>query len=231
MFEYSKPKELIKFLINFHFNKNALILDFFAGSGTTGQAVMELNKEDDGNRKFILVQIPELIKKEKQTEEFKYISDITRERIKRSIEMYDYKENGFKYFELTDTNFNLFNPDEDIQMSLMNFKQTLKDNTNIDDLLYELIIKEGLGLNTKIIKKDILNNTVYVDDTNTIVFCIDKKKYSNIENTIIEIYKQNNSVGYLSVWLLDDYFESNLDKDKCLRALEQLSGDVKVWIM
>lgn len=231
LFSYPKPIQLLIYLFNLLHNDKLLVLDFFAGSGTTGQAIMELNKEDNGNRKFILVQIPELIDDKKQTQDFKYISDITRERIKRSIEMYDYKEKGFKYFELTDTNFNLFNPNEDIQMSLMNFKQTLKDNTNIDDLLYELIIKEGLGLNTKIIKKDILNNTVYVDDTNTIVFCIDKKKYSNIENTIIEIYKQNNSMGYLSVWLLDDYFESNLDKDKCLRALEQLSGDVKVWIM
>ncbi len=230
-FSYPKPIKLIKNLIKNFDNKNALVLDFFAGSGTTGQSVMELNKEDNGNRKFILIQIPEFINKQEIISNYKYISDITRERIKKSIQMYDYNSKGFKYFELDNTNFNLFVPNDDLQKSLFNFKNSLKDNWKPINLLYELILKEGLSLNTKIIKKEILNNIVYVEDTNRIVFCIDNNKYSNIEQTITEIYKLNNSTGYLSVYLIDDNFGSNLDKDRCMRTLQQLSGDVKVWII
>jgi len=87
VFDYSKPYELIQFLISLSTSSQEqdIILDFFAGSGTTGQAVMELNKQDGGNRKFILVQLDEEIKEDSQAfkEGFKTIDEITKERIKR----------------------------------------------------------------------------------------------------------------------------------------------------
>lgn len=91
VFYTAKPTKLIKYLINFvtENEKDAVILDSFAGSGTTGQSVLDLNEEDGGNRKFILVEMEDKIAK-----------DITAERIKRAIKKYDYKA-GFEYCELS----------------------------------------------------------------------------------------------------------------------------------
>lgn len=127
IFSFPKPTPLIKHLINIANSKDALILDFFAGSGSTGQAVAELNKEDGGNRKFILVQIPEATdeKSEACKAGYKKISDITIERNKRVIEkIIEEKKNqqpdlftndnnredslkglGFKVFKLVKSNF------------------------------------------------------------------------------------------------------------------------------
>ena len=126
LFDFPKPVQLIKRIIGISSEENDLILDFFAGSGTTGQAVMELNAEDGGNRKFILVQLPEQTddKSEAFKNGYKKISDITIERNKRAIEKIqkeqkekqadlfagnnrkDVKnEMGFKVFKLTKSNF------------------------------------------------------------------------------------------------------------------------------
>ena len=126
IFSFPKPAALLKYLYTLINDKDSLILDFFAGSGTTGQAVIELNKADNGNRKFILVQLPETTdeKSEAFKAGFKKISDITIERNKRVIEKlieekktqqpdlftYENQENalkglGFKVFKLVKSNF------------------------------------------------------------------------------------------------------------------------------
>ncbi len=95
-FETPKPVSLIKHIIKIAANENDIILDSFAGSGTTGQAVLELNKEDGGNRKFILVQMTEATDAEPNKNIAK---DITAERIKRAITKYDLNS-GFAYYKL-----------------------------------------------------------------------------------------------------------------------------------
>jgi adenine-specific DNA-methyltransferase len=94
--EFPKPKQLIKILIEQATDENDIILDSFAGSGTTGHAVMELNKEDGGNRRYILVQMPENSDKEPDKN---ICRDITRERIVRAIEKYGY-DSGFAYLRV-----------------------------------------------------------------------------------------------------------------------------------
>lgn len=89
IFNNPKPVELIKHIIHISTDKNDIILDSFAGSGTTGHAVLDLNKEDGGNRKFILVEMEDGVAK-----------DITAERVKRAIDKYGYKD-GFEYCELS----------------------------------------------------------------------------------------------------------------------------------
>jgi len=94
MFDYAKPTSLIKYLSNFQTSKNDIILDFFAGSGTTGDAVMQLNAEDGGNRKYILVQLPETIDPKKNKAAYDFVKDelkaeptifeITKERLIRA---------------------------------------------------------------------------------------------------------------------------------------------------
>ncbi|MBC7524890.1 MAG: site-specific DNA-methyltransferase [Flavobacterium sp.] len=126
IFSFPKPTTLVKYLYSIINDKNALVLDFFGGSGTTGQAIMELNKEDGGNRKFIIVQIPEAIDKKSEAYKagYKKISEITIERNKRVIAKIitekesqqpdlfarDKKEDaskglGFKVFKLQKSNF------------------------------------------------------------------------------------------------------------------------------
>ena len=91
LFDYPKPVELIKYLLQIGTNKDDIILDFFAGSGTTAHAVLELNKEDGGNRKFICVQLPEPTKPDSLPYKNGYhtIAEITKERIRRVISLLD----------------------------------------------------------------------------------------------------------------------------------------------
>jgi len=101
IFDTPKPSKLIKHILEIATQKDSLILDSFAGSGTTAQAVLELNKEDGGNRKFILVQLPEKIEKDTPAYKvgFRYIHEITQERVKRVIKR-DKLDVGFSYFKL-----------------------------------------------------------------------------------------------------------------------------------
>ena len=92
VFNNPKPIELIRHIMKLSAEKDSLILDSFSGSGTTGHAVMDLNKEDGGNRKFILVQMTEATEKEPDKNICK---DVTRERIKRAIDKYGY-DSGLK---------------------------------------------------------------------------------------------------------------------------------------
>ncbi len=101
LFDYAKPSTLIKYLLEKFSEKNDTILDSFAGSGTTGQAVLDLNKEDGGDRRFILVQLPEKVTEGTPAHSagFRWIHEITRERVKKVIEKNKYKD-GFTYSTL-----------------------------------------------------------------------------------------------------------------------------------
>lgn len=101
VFEHPKPSKLIKHLLSISTEKEDIILDSFAGSGTTGHAVIGLNKKDRNNRKFILIQLPEKIEKDKPAYKagFKYVHEITRERVKRVIDT-DKLGIGFSYMKL-----------------------------------------------------------------------------------------------------------------------------------
>ncbi len=161
VFDYSKPIELIKYLIFLGSNENDIILDFFAGSGTTAHAVMELNQEDSGNRKYILVQLPEATEQNSEAYKagYKKISDITKARIKKVVEKLDYKD-GFKSYRLDSSNFQVFRelkkrPNdsfEDIvkmlKMSVFN-KNIFTQNAKDIDIVYEVGLKNGFSLSAK----------------------------------------------------------------------------------
>ncbi len=165
---FTAPKNtgLLKVLITL-FNENDLfILDFFAGSGTSAHAIMQQNAEDGGNRKHIMVQIPEFTdeKSEAYKAGYKKISDITIERVKRAgakirEENPDAKiDTGFRVFKLTHSNFaeNLFTPDEDksdaenmkaLETHLTEATQTRLFNANeFSNLVTEISLKNGFGL-------------------------------------------------------------------------------------
>jgi adenine-specific DNA-methyltransferase len=160
-FDFPKPISLLKKLLLTGSRENDIILDFFAGSGTTAHAVMELNQEDNGNRKYILVQLPETTdeKSEAYKNGYKKISDITKERIKRVIEKLDYKD-GFKSYYLDNSNFQVFKelkkrPNdsfEDIvkmlKMSVFN-KNIFAQGAKELDIVVEAGLKNGFSLSAK----------------------------------------------------------------------------------
>jgi len=213
IYDNPKPTGLIKKMLKIttRTEKDSLVLDFFAGSGTTGHAVWDLNKEDGGNRKFILVQLDEEVQNEEIKKEFPTVADICIERLKRVSEKYK-QENisqdfGFKVFKLAQSNFNLkdefeFDPSENKE-ELKNkylkwlgvwIDQPLVHGWENLDVVYEVILKEGLNLNSKIEKIKIKDNEFYYikDEEQNLDFYIsleDKFTSETIEEIRTSKYK------------------------------------------
>ncbi len=157
-FDTPKPVDLINRMlkmISFD-DKQAIILDFFSGSATTAHAVMQLNAEDGGNRKFIMVQLPEETdeKSEAYKAGYKNICEIGKERIRKAGEKIQ-KENpdkkldiGFRVFKVDDTNMKdvYYSPNEFQQDQLDLFESNIKDDRSDEDLLYEVLINSGVEL-------------------------------------------------------------------------------------
>lgn len=184
IFDYPKPVNLIKHLLKIASDKDSLILDFFAGSGTTGHAVWNLNKEDGGNRKFILVQLDEEVQDEEIKKEFPTVADICVERLKRVSEKYKKENNanlfksahdfGFKVFKLDRSNFNLMDEFEiekgenieELKKKYLEWlglfvNQPLVSGWKEIDVVYEVMLKEGFSLNSKIGKVKIKDDEFY----------------------------------------------------------------------
>ncbi len=193
-FDYPKPTDLIKLFVALT-GKNDIILDFFAGSGTTAHAVLKQNQDDGGKRKFILVQLPEAVDENSEAyrDGYKTIADISKERIRRVINGYGEKPQpivaGFKVFKLGESNYpeNQFEFDpekseeeneEAFDAYLSKAKQvSLFDEVNASDVIYENIVKEGFSLNAKIVESKIAENTVSIvsDGEMQFLICLDKK--------------------------------------------------------
>lgn len=204
VYDYPKPVELLTILLS-QTKDEDIILDFFAGSGTTGHAVWEANKEDGGRRKFILIQIDEKVQNEEINKEFPTIADICIERLRRVSEKYrnntdqtlftdDNKDQdfGFKVFRLDKSNFNLkdeflFDPSEDRDELRRKYLEWLGLFVNEPlipgwrkiDVLYEVILKEGFDLNSKIEDVQIEGNKFYhiVDQNQNLALyiCLDSE--------------------------------------------------------
>ena len=159
-------------------------MDSFAGSGTTAHAVLELNKKDNGNRKFIVVQIPE--KNENAiNNEYSTIADICKERIRRVIKKLDKEKNlGFKVFKLAKSNYKTWDDNnasnkKNLKNQIKLFEQPLIAKYKNIDVIYECIIKEGFNLNSNIEKINTKPNTVYkiTDNNRSFYMCLDNVMY------------------------------------------------------
>ncbi|MBR3348098.1 MAG: site-specific DNA-methyltransferase [Mycoplasmataceae bacterium] len=243
-FSFPKPTCLIKHILKIASKPDSLILDFFAGSGTTGQAVMELNKEDGGNRKYILVQYPEKIENSSDPN-LQTIFDITCERIKRSIDMYQYKESGFKAFKLVDSNFKTFdaNPDDDIsvlEQKMLDIENKVKEDTKVEDLIYELILKHGLlPLNEPIHSKIVEQQKIYFDESKTALFIlepINNEKYYDYDTLIKTIKDFIDQQEMINIFLRDNYFKNDEDKINFSNSIDLLKENrkelkIEIWVI
>ena len=180
-FDYPKPIELINFL-QLISEKDSYILDFFSGSASTAHAVLDLNKEDGGSRKFICVQMPELTPEQSEAKKAGYdtISQISQARIQKVIEKIKAKQEGeldsdkenpqdlgFKSFKLAPSNFKTWRSDaagEDLAQQLAIFQSPYKEDTEQENMLYELLLKAGFSLTVPIQKENIAGTTLYLVD-------------------------------------------------------------------
>ncbi len=184
IFDTPKPVRLIKRLISLSTtnNKNEIILDFFAGSGTTAHAVMDLNAEDGGNRKWICVQLPETTDEESEAYKagYKTIAEISRERIRRAGEKIGKGDVGFKSYKLSASNYRVWNTvtDEEtlLEQSKLFVEHPLVDEYDERSVVFEILVKEGFDLNASVVQeKGDLSLWVVTDGDKKLVVTFAKK--------------------------------------------------------
>lgn len=239
-FDFAKPAALIKYLISFLDMHNELVLDFFAGSGTTAHAVMDLNVEDGENRKFIMVQIPEETDKESEAFKagYKTISEISMERIRRAGKKI-LEENidklkergrpldiGFRVYKADSTNMKdvYYHPSQIAQDDLFNQVSNIKEDRNPEDLLTQVILKLGLTLDLPVEKKKIKGNDVYFVAGNALVACFDDKIDFGIIDDIAKIEP-------LKVVFKDASFKEEQDRTNLDTRFKRLSPETIITVL
>ena len=197
LFDTPKPVGLLVFCIQLATKKDSIILDFFSGSAATAHAVMKLNAEDGGNRKFIMVQLPEKTedKSEAYKAGYKNICEIGKERIRRAGKKVKEEaglsaknlDTGFRVLKLDSSNMeDVYYTPEEFNMGSL-FAENLKADRSNEDLLFQVILDLGIELSAKIETKQIAGKTVYFVDDNYLVACFDRDAN---ESTITEIAKE-----------------------------------------
>lgn len=192
LFDYPKPISLIKYLINFLSDPDITVLDFFAGSGTTAHAVMALNAEDGGKRKFICVQLPEPTDEKSEAYKAGYttIAEITKERIRRAgrqikegqgsaapdlfaSQQKPLPDVGFRAYKLDTSNIKAWDSTpEQLEQSLFAAVENLKPERSEEDILTEVLLKYGLGLTQPIATRRIGGANVYAVAEGALLVCL-----------------------------------------------------------
>ena len=204
--DFPKPIRLMKRIVHIASNNDSIILDFFSGSATTAHAVMQLNAEDGGNRKFIMVQLPEATdeKSEAYKAGYKNICEIGKERIRRAgmkiVEEQKAKQGdlfsdepkkidvGFRVLKLDSSNMEdvYYTPSEFNENDL--FTDNIKPDRKDEDLLFQAMIELGIELSAKIEKREIAGKTVWNVGDSYLMACFDENVN---ESTITEIARQH----------------------------------------
>jgi len=198
-FNYSKPVELIRLFISFVQTNDDFILDFFSGSATTAHAVMQLNAEDCGHRKFIMVQLPEQTdeKSEAYKAGYKNICEIGKERIRRAGAKIK-EENplttadldiGFRVLKLDSSNMKdvYYNPSEVEQTMLGSYSDNIKEDRTPEDLLFQVMLDLGVLISSKIEETTIAEKKVFNVADNFLIACFDNQVTDEV---ITEIAKK-----------------------------------------
>ncbi|MFB2578307.1 site-specific DNA-methyltransferase [Acinetobacter sp. c2-A9] len=184
-FSYPKGVDYIKKILLHSTDKTALVLDFFAGSSTTAHAVMQLNAEDGGNRKFIMVQLPERCdeKGKAYTAGYQTIADISKERIRRAGNKIlegqchqDWnKDIGFRVFKIDTSNMAdvYYSPDALDKTNLDLFVDNIKPDRTPEDLLFQVMLDWGVDLALPITKETMQDKEVFFVDENALAACFD----------------------------------------------------------
>ena len=225
-FDYPKPVELIKRCITLYSSKESVLLDFFSGSATTAHAVMQLNAEDGGNRKFIMVQLPEKTEENSDAYKagFKNICEIGKERIRRAGKKIKEEhpeakdlDIGFRVFRIDESNFEDVErtPKEYDQVQLDLFMNNVKSDRTDLDLLFGCMLDWGVKLSLPMTSEEVDGKMIYTVNEGDLVACFADKVSDKVVKAMAD--KQP-----LRVIFRDSCFEQDADKINIYETFKQL---------
>lgn len=233
-FDYPKPLRFLIRILQIASNKNSIILDFFSGSSTTAHAVMQLNAEGGGHRKFIMVQLPEPCDEKSEAYKAGYpnICEIGKERIRRAAKKIAEEnpdkpfDGGFRVFKLADTNMTdvFYSAGEYTQDLLSQLESNIKPDRTDLDLLFGCLLEWGLPLSMPYTSEQIKDCTVHTYNDGDLIACFDE----NIPDTVIkEIAKRRP----LRAVFRDSSFADSPAKINVGEIFKMLAPDTRVKVL
>ena len=243
VFDTVKPTGLLKYILSIFTRSDSLVLDFFAGSGTTAHAVMKENAVSERNHRYILVQLPEPLdpnnKDQKVAADFcdklgkpRNIAELTKERLRRAAKKIK-DENpmfsgdlGFRVFKLDTSNIRAWEPDrDDLERTLLTNIEHIKADRSEEDILYELLLKLGLDLCVPIETRTIAGKLVRSIGAGTLVACLDDKIAGNdiesLAHGMAAWHAELAPAGETTVVFRDSAFADDVAKTNCTAILKQ----------
>ncbi|MCB9609884.1 MAG: site-specific DNA-methyltransferase [Polyangiaceae bacterium] len=243
VFDFPKAVALVEKVLDFGCGPDGVVLDFFAGSGTTGEAVMSRNAADSGNRKYILVQLPEPLDPDGKTQKAAAtlceslkkplrLSELTKERLRRAGQKLREANSmfagdlGFRVFKLDHSNIRAWDPSpDDLEGAIFDAIEHLRDGRTEQDVLYELLLKLGLDLCVPIEERTIAGKTVHSVGAGTLFVCLPKKVATDeVEPLALGIASWREELapaGETTVVFRDSAFENDVAKTNLAAILEQ----------
>lgn len=243
VFDNPKPVNDLRRLTGYLTGPDDLVCDFFAGSGTTGHAVLAQNAVDGGNRRYILAQLPEPLdidnKDQKIAAEFcdqigkpRTIAELTKERLRRAAAKVKADnplfagDTGFRVFKLDHSNIRAWNPNPaDLEASLFDHQEHLLEGRSEADVLYELLLKLGLDLCVPIEQRTIAGREVHSVGGGVLMTClaeqITREQVEPLAQGIIDWHKELAPAGDTTCVFRDSAFENDVAKTNLAAILEQ----------
>lgn len=242
IFDFPKPLTLLKFFESIGLGTDSIILDFFSGSATTAHAVMNLNAEDGGNRRFILVQLPETTPVDSEARKAGYdnICEIGKERIRRAGEKIKAEcedeeraaslDIGFKVFKLDSSNLQKWQPQpEDLQGALQeSMDNFLPDRTNLD-VVYEIALKLGLDLSYEVEEREADGQTIYIIGAGTLMICLASPISTETAEALLKLHEEYAPETWQVVFR-DTGFLSDQEKTNIKETLKSAGLDEDAFI-
>jgi adenine-specific DNA-methyltransferase len=242
VFQNPKPVKMIADFVSWFANSDDLVLDFFSGSGTTGESVLRVNSTDNGNCRYILVQLPEPLslanKEQENAAKFcddlgvpRTIAELTKERLRRTTkkikeERPDYQGDlGFKVFKLDSSNLKPWDADFDsLANDLAEATEVVKAERSAEDVLFEILLKYGLDLTLPIATHTLEGKTVYEVGAGALVVCLDSGITEAVAEAIGKL-KETLEPEVMRVVFKDSGFANDAAKVNTVQVLKQFGID------
>ena len=243
VFNHTKPTKLIQIIVDSMTSDDDLVLDFFAGSGTTGHAVLAQNTKDSQYRKYILVQLPETLdpndREQKTAADFcdklgkpRTIAELTKERLRRAAAKVKADnplfsgDTGFRVLKLDRSNIRAWNPNrEDLETTLFEHQDHLLEGRSETDVLYELLLKLGLDLCVPVQQRTIAGSDVYSVGGGVLLACLSEQIAGDsvelLAQGIVDWHKQLAPIGDTICVFRDSAFADDIGKTNLAAVLQQ----------
>ena len=213
IFSYPKPVSFLKKLIQYATDEEDIVLDFFSGSATTAQAIIELNQEEETNRKFIMVQIPEALEEGSiaYKQGFQTLCEIGCARIDKVLSESDSKE-GYRYFKLDSSNMKevFYRPSEVEQGSFGLYVDNIKEDRSSEDLLFQVMLEMGILLSSQMKETEIAGKKVYSVADDFLIACFDNDVTEETVKAVAE--KKPHYAVFRDSSMANDSVASNFDQ-------------------